>query len=65
MPRLSPSPAGREARGEGLDEPILERLVALNSQRAEEERNGYAQHGSDRHGLSLGQTSRFRPTQVS
>jgi very-short-patch-repair endonuclease len=39
-----PSPSGRRAGDEGLstniDETILERLVALNSDRAEEERNG-------------------------
>ncbi len=40
VPLLSPSPSGRGARGEGLDEQILERLVALNAERAEEERNG-------------------------
>jgi hypothetical protein len=40
IPRLSTSTSGRWARGEGLDEQILERLVALNAQRAEEERNG-------------------------
>ncbi|XGB39839.1 MAG: class I SAM-dependent DNA methyltransferase [Cyanobacteria bacterium LVE1205-1] len=36
-----PSPSGRGARGEGLTEIILDRLVTLNAQRAEEERNGH------------------------
>jgi hypothetical protein len=36
-----PSPSGRGAGGEGLTEIILDRLVTLNAQRAEEERNGH------------------------
>ena len=35
-----PSPLGRRVGDEGINEIILERLVALNAERAEEERNG-------------------------
>ncbi|MFO1349731.1 MAG: type IIL restriction-modification enzyme MmeI [Gammaproteobacteria bacterium] len=37
---LLPSPSGRGAGGEGRDEQILERLVALNAERAAEEKQG-------------------------
>ncbi|MBW4579754.1 MAG: DUF559 domain-containing protein [Tildeniella nuda ZEHNDER 1965/U140] len=36
-----PSPQGRRVGDEGINEIILERLVALNAERAEEERNGF------------------------
>ena len=36
-----PSPLGRRVGDEGLEEAILERLVVLNAERAEEERNGF------------------------